>query len=141
MYARVGPQGLKAFAMYMCLSFSKEASAGSLILIVRSATVWTIAGATILECMLSAKCFCVDMLTDFFLVVDGLAHIGEIVFGELLRCSQISDSAIRKVSRSQGRCSMKFHLPRQTGGLTRAIERGTKYVLVSSQFLLCLIIV
>ncbi|KAF9067430.1 iron-sulfur clusters transporter ATM1 [Rhodocollybia butyracea] len=77
-----------------------------------SATVWTIAGATILGY--------------------GLARIGATVFGELLNAvfANIGQRAIRKVARETFEqllhMDMKFHLARQTGGLTRAIDRGTK---------------
>ncbi|KIK66870.1 hypothetical protein GYMLUDRAFT_37940 [Collybiopsis luxurians FD-317 M1] len=77
-----------------------------------SATVWTIAGATILGY--------------------GAARIGASVFSELLNAvfANIGQRAIRKVARETFEqllnMDMKFHLARQTGGLTRAIDRGTK---------------
>lgn len=46
--------------------------------------------------------------------------------------ASISQGAIRKVARETFEhllnMDMKFHLERQTGGLTRAIDRGTKSV-------------
>ncbi|KAJ3988006.1 P-loop containing nucleoside triphosphate hydrolase protein [Lentinula detonsa] len=77
-----------------------------------SATVWTIAGATILGY--------------------GAARIGAIVFSELLNAvfANIGQRAVRKVARETFEqllnMDMRFHLARQTGGLTRAIDRGTK---------------
>ncbi|KAJ4477494.1 P-loop containing nucleoside triphosphate hydrolase protein [Lentinula aciculospora] len=77
-----------------------------------TATVWTIAGATILGY--------------------GAARIGASVFSELLNAvfANIGQRAIRKVARETFEqllnMDMKFHLARQTGGLTRAIDRGTK---------------
>ncbi|KAJ3822343.1 P-loop containing nucleoside triphosphate hydrolase protein [Lentinula raphanica] len=77
-----------------------------------SATVWTIAGATILGY--------------------GAARIGATVFSELLNAvfANIGQRAVRKVARETFEqllhMDMKFHLARQTGGLTRAIDRGTK---------------
>ncbi|KAJ3912781.1 P-loop containing nucleoside triphosphate hydrolase protein [Lentinula edodes] len=77
-----------------------------------STTVWMIAGATVLGY--------------------GAARIGASVFSELLNAvfANIGQRAIRKVARETFEqllnMDMKFHLARQTGGLTRAIDRGTK---------------
>ncbi|KAJ3993728.1 P-loop containing nucleoside triphosphate hydrolase protein, partial [Lentinula boryana] len=77
-----------------------------------SATMWTIAGATVLGY--------------------GAARIGAIVFSELLNAvfANIGQRAVRKVARETFEqllnMDMRFHLARQTGGLTRAIDRGTK---------------
>ncbi|KAE9390492.1 P-loop containing nucleoside triphosphate hydrolase protein [Gymnopus androsaceus JB14] len=77
-----------------------------------SATLWTIAGATILGY--------------------GAARIGATIFSELLNAvfANIGQRAIRRVARETFEqllnMDMKFHLARQTGGLTRAIDRGTK---------------
>ena len=63
---------------------------------------------------------------------DGLARLLTTLFGELRNAlfASISQSAIRKVARETFEhllaMDMKFHLERQTGGLTRAIDRGTK---------------
>lgn len=65
---------------------------------------------------------------------DGAARVGATVFGELLNAvfANIGQRAIRKVSRETFEhllnLNLKFHLSRQTGGLTRAIDRGTKSV-------------
>ncbi|KAI9638793.1 putative ATP-binding cassette transporter [Dioszegia hungarica] len=62
----------------------------------------------------------------------GAARILTTLFGELRNAlfASISQSAIRKVARETFEhllnMDMKFHLERQTGGLTRAIDRGTK---------------
>ncbi|GAV99405.1 iron-sulfur clusters transporter ATM1 [Lentinula edodes] len=78
-----------------------------------STTVWTIAGATVLGY--------------------GAARVGASVFSELLNAvfANIGQRAIRKVARETFEqllnMDMKFHLARQTGGLTRAIDRGTKH--------------
>ncbi|KAI3600678.1 iron-sulfur clusters transporter atm1 [Moniliophthora roreri] len=75
-------------------------------------TVWTVAGSLILGY--------------------GAARIGANVFGELVNATfaNIGQHAIRKVARETFEqilsMDMKFHLSRQTGGLTRAIDRGTK---------------
>lgn len=65
---------------------------------------------------------------------DGAARIGATVFGELLNAvfANIGQRAIRKVARETFgqllNMNLQFHLSRQTGGLTRAIDRGTKCV-------------
>ena len=68
---------------------------------------------------------------------DGAARIGANVFGELLNATfaNIGQRAIRRVARETFEqllsLDLKFHLSRQTGGLTRAIDRGTKYDIAS----------
>ncbi|KAG7089267.1 Iron-sulfur clusters transporter atm1, mitochondrial [Marasmius oreades] len=80
--------------------------------ITSSTTVWTVGGSLILGY--------------------GAARIGANVFGELLNATfaNIGQRAVRKVARETFdqimSMDMKFHLSRQTGGLTRAIDRGTK---------------
>ncbi|KAJ7074357.1 P-loop containing nucleoside triphosphate hydrolase protein [Mycena amicta] len=60
------------------------------------------------------------------------ARIGSSVLAELLNAvfANIGQSAIRKVARETFEhllsLDLRFHLSRQTGGLTRAIDRGTK---------------
>lgn len=64
--------------------------------------------------------------------VDGVARIGATLFGELLNAvlANIGQRAIRRVARETFQhllsMNLQFHLSRQTGGLTRAIDRGTK---------------
>ncbi|KAL4066863.1 P-loop containing nucleoside triphosphate hydrolase protein [Scleroderma citrinum] len=76
------------------------------------ATVWIVAGSLILGY--------------------GAARIGATLFGELLSAvfANIGQRAIRKVARETFEhllnLDLKFHLSRQTGALTRAIDRGTK---------------
>ncbi|KAK0194000.1 P-loop containing nucleoside triphosphate hydrolase protein [Armillaria mellea] len=76
------------------------------------AAVWTVAGSLILGY--------------------GAARIGATVFGESLNAvfANIGQRAIRKVARETFgqllNMNLQFHLSRQTGGLTRAIDRGTK---------------
>ncbi|KAF9037705.1 iron-sulfur clusters transporter ATM1 [Panaeolus papilionaceus] len=77
-----------------------------------SSTVWILAGSLILGY--------------------GAARIGATLSGELLNAvfANIGQRAIRKVARETFEhllnLDLKFHLSRQTGGLTRAIDRGTK---------------
>ncbi|BEI81535.1 hypothetical protein CcaverHIS002_0206950 [Cutaneotrichosporon cavernicola] len=62
----------------------------------------------------------------------GLARIFATVFGETRNAvfATVAQGTIRKVARETFghllNMDMKFHLERQTGGLTRAIDRGTK---------------
>lgn len=64
--------------------------------------------------------------------VDGLTRIGATVSQELRNAvfASVAQKAIRKVACSVYehllRLDLNFHLTRQTGGLTRAIDRGTK---------------
>jgi len=68
---------------------------------------------------------------------DGAARTGATLFGELLNVvfANIGQQAVRKVARETFEhllnLDLKFHLARQTGGLTRAIDRGTKYAILS----------
>ncbi|AFR97089.1 iron-sulfur clusters transporter ATM1, mitochondrial [Cryptococcus neoformans C23] len=80
--------------------------------ITESTTVWVLAGASIAGY--------------------GAARILTTLFGELRNAvfASVAQNAIRKVARETFEhllnMDMKFHLERQTGGLTRAIDRGTK---------------
>ncbi|KAG6910080.1 Iron-sulfur clusters transporter atm1, mitochondrial [Tephrocybe rancida] len=80
--------------------------------ITASSAVWIVAGSLILGY--------------------GAARVGATVFGELLNAifARIGQKAIRKVARETFEhllnLDLRFHLSRQTGGLTRAIDRGTK---------------
>lgn len=75
-------------------------------------TAWTIAGAAI--------------------VGYGLSRVGSAVFSELRNAvfANVAQRSIRRVARSVFthllRLDLGWHLSRQTGGLTRAIDRGTK---------------
>lgn len=75
-------------------------------------TAWTVAGSMI--------------------VAYGATRIGATLFTELRNAvfASVAQKAIRNVARSVFqhllRLDLNFHLSRQTGGLTRAIDRGTK---------------
>ncbi|KAJ3578054.1 hypothetical protein NPX13_g2518 [Xylaria arbuscula] len=62
----------------------------------------------------------------------GATRIGAAVFGEMRNAvfASVAQKAIRKVARDVFyhllRLDLNFHLSKQTGGLTRAIDRGTK---------------
>ncbi|CAH03031.1 ATP-binding cassette Fe/S cluster precursor transporter ATM1 [Kluyveromyces lactis] len=73
----------------------------------------------------------------------GAARFGAVMFGELRNAvfAKVAQNAIRKVSLQTFQHLMKldlgWHLSRQTGGLTRAMDRGTKgisYVLSAMVF-------
>lgn len=73
----------------------------------------------------------------------GLARFGAVLFGELRNAifARVAQNAIRNVSLQTFEHLMKldlgWHLSRQTGGLTRAMDRGTKgisYVLSAMVF-------
>ncbi|KAJ7614070.1 P-loop containing nucleoside triphosphate hydrolase protein [Roridomyces roridus] len=80
--------------------------------ITSSTTAWTIAGSLVLGY--------------------GAARITSGIFAELLNAvfANIGQGAIRKVAKETFEhllsMDLRFHLSRQTGGLTRAIDRGTK---------------
>ena len=66
------------------------------------------------------------------LIAYGLARVMAQAFGEFRDAifAKVAQSAIRKAGlktfQHLHRLSMRFHLNRQTGGLNRAVERGTK---------------
>ena len=65
-------------------------------------------------------------------MLDGLARIGSTVFQELRNAifATVAQKAIRQVACNTFShllaMDLGFHLSRQTGGLSRAIDRGTK---------------
>lgn len=86
-------------------------------------TAWTVAGSMI--------------------VAYGVTRIGAALFQELRNAvfASVAQKAIRKVARNVFqhllRLDLHFHLSRQTGGLTRALDRGTKgisFILTSMLF-------
>ncbi|KAJ2929640.1 hypothetical protein H1R20_g7456, partial [Candolleomyces eurysporus] len=72
------------------------------------------------------------LLAGTLIVGYGAARIGATLSSELLNAvfANIGQRAVRKVARETFEhllsLDLKFHLSRQTGGLTRAIDRGTK---------------
>ena len=87
-------------------------------------TVYTLAGTAIVGCA-SPRSGSPD-------TPDGLARITATIFGELRNAvfANVAQRAIRRVARNVFthllNLDIGFHLTRQTGGLTRAIDRGTK---------------
>ena len=66
------------------------------------------------------------------LIAYGLVRVATVAFGEMRDAifAKVAERAIRKVSlrvfEHLHRLSLRFHLERRTGGLSRAIERGVK---------------
>ena len=73
----------------------------------------------------------------------GLARVMAQAFGEFRDAifAKVAQSAIRKAGlktfQHLHRLSMRFHLDRQTGGLNRAVERGTKGIDFLLNFEIC----
>ncbi|CDZ98636.1 atp-binding cassette transporter [Phaffia rhodozyma] len=92
--------------------FFKEIVDGLNLPMTESGTVWMVAGWSI--------------------VGYGVARVLSTLFSELRNAvfASVAQGAIRKVARETFQhllaMDLKFHLTRQTGGLTRAIDRGTK---------------
>ena len=72
------------------------------------------------------------MTNNFLGTADGAARIGATLFSELRNAvfANVGQKAVRYIARNTFEhllnLDLKFHLTRQTGGLTRAIDRGTK---------------
>ena len=66
------------------------------------------------------------------IIAYGVARVGAQLFGELreLVFARVEQNAVRRVAletfRHLHRLSLRYHLDRQTGGLSRAIERGVR---------------
>lgn len=94
--------------------------------------VWTVAGTVIVGCEL--QCVVHAAGPAHPALADGLARIFATVFQELRSAifTNVAQSAIRRVARGVFTHlldqDIAFHLQRQTGGLMRAIDRGTKSV-------------
>ena len=96
-------------------------------------TAYTVAGSMIIACkeepsVIWLQGYC--ELTAF--ISDGVTRIGATLFQELRNAvfASVAQKAIRRVAGNVFehllRLDLNFHLTRQTGGLTRAIDRGTK---------------
>jgi len=68
-------------------------------------------------------------------ISDGMARLGTSLFTELRNVvfSRVAQKAIRQVAKSTFlhllSLDLSFHTSRQSGGLARAIDRGTRYLL------------
>jgi ABC transporter ATM len=68
-----------------------------------------------------------------FTVEDGAARAGAALLQELRNAifAKVTQNAIRKIAGDTYlhllNMDLKFHLSRDTGGLSRAIDRGTRY--------------
>jgi ATP-binding cassette, subfamily B (MDR/TAP), member 7 len=105
-------------------------------------TAYTIAGSVILACRSSFGIALSSSLVDLD-GVDGLTRIGAALSQELRNAifASVAQKAIRRVARNVFdhllKLDLNFHLSRQTGGLTRAMDRGTKgisFILTSMVF-------
>ena len=92
-------------------------------------TATSVAGAMIIACSYARA----KLLRDYAeCVQDGSTRIFATLFQELRNAvfAQVAQNAIRRVAVNVFdhllRLDLSFHLTRQTGGLTRAIDRGTK---------------
>lgn len=81
---------------------------------------------------MSTETSCIGYVAHNPLNADGLARVGAGLFSELRNAvfANVAQGAIRRVARGVFShllsLDVGFHLTRQTGGLTRAIDRGTK---------------
>ena len=91
---------------------------------------------------LSADASAVIVVPVFLLVAYGVARVMALAFGELRDAvfAKVAQRAIRqaglKTFRHLHRLSMRFHLERKTGGISRAVERGTKGIEFLLNFML-----
>lgn len=91
-------------------------------------TAWTVGGSMIIACMPFPTSL--DVMLSH--VLDGATRIGAALMQELRNAifASVAQKAIRRVACNVFehllRLDLNFHLSRQTGGLTRAIDRGTK---------------
>lgn len=91
-------------------------------------TAWTVGGAMIIACRKPLR----NLMHITNIVKDGATRIGAALFQEIRNAvfASVAQKAIRKVACNVFehllRLDLNFHLSRQTGGLTRAMDRGTK---------------
>lgn len=92
-------------------------------------TAWTVSGAMIVAC---TECPCNSPQIADEIFSDGATRIGAAVFQEVRNAifASVAQKAIRRVACNVFehllKLDLSFHLSRQTGGLTRAMDRGTK---------------
>nr|POE48031.1 iron-sulfur clusters transporter atm1, mitochondrial [Quercus suber] len=93
-------------------------------------TAMTVAGASIFACEHHGSSIFVPQFTDFD--SDGATRISASLFQEIRNAvfASVAQKAIRRVAGNVFshllNLDLNFHLSRQTGGLSRAIDRGTK---------------
>ena len=84
------------------------------------------------RCWLLVGYTLIGFLDHAYMNIDGATRIGATILQEMRNAvfATVAQRAIRKVAQSVFEHLLKldlgFHLSRQTGGLTRAIDRGTK---------------
>lgn len=70
---------------------------------------------------------------NLYFIVDGVARAGSSLFNELRNAvfAKVAHDSIRRVAKSVflhlHNLDLSFHLSRQTGALSKAIDRGTRY--------------
>ena len=73
-------------------------------------------------------------LTHVLCVVDGAARLGSSLFGELRNAvfAKVAQTSIRRVAKSTflhlHSLDHAYHLGRHTGAMSRAVDRGTRYM-------------
>lgn len=93
-------------------------------------TAWTVAGSMIVACKLVL--LFVEFIKHVLRLSDGVTRMGATLFQEMRNAvfASVAQKAIRRVACSVYghllKLDLNFHLSRQTGGLTRALDRGTK---------------
>lgn len=96
-----------------------------------TSTVWVVAGFSLLGCMQFLR-YSRLMQGLMLYYLDGATRVCGTLFSEMRNAvfANVAQRAVRKVARDTFdhllSLDLKFHLERQTGGLTRAIDRGTK---------------
>jgi len=66
-------------------------------------------------------------------MVDGAARLGSSLFNELRNAvfAKVAQSSIRRVAKTTflhlHSLDLSYHLSRQTGAMSRAVDRGTRY--------------
>lgn len=99
---------------------------------------WAIQNSSVVE-----PATLVSAVVGSMILAYGGARFGAVLFGELRNAvfAKVAQGAIKKIADSTFRhllnLDLSFHLSKQTGGLTRAIDRGTKgisYVLTAMIF-------
>jgi len=111
------------------IDYFNEQSNGALNLDSPASTMITVGITLILAC--KSLLICVKCIS--IVLSDGLARTGSALFNELRNAvfAKVAQNGIRSIARSVflhlHRLDLSFHLNRQTGALSKAIDRGTRY--------------
>lgn len=99
-----------------------------------STTVWMVGGFSIVGCEFEDISTIPSLTLLAGWLIDGFTRVCGTLFSEMRNAvfASVAQRAVRKVARDTFdhllSLDLKFHLERQTGGLTRAIDRGTKSI-------------